>query len=133
MRVSEIEVVADESFAELRARVTCERDPDDDAWFAPFTLWHRYPAACAPWLRPDNGDPWLAALLLAAMARRERLVVPAPVSARLAASVPTLQDVFATFRPATYARVEVEVPVRAEPLPAPCFSNARTAASFSAG
>ena len=119
MRVSEIEVVADDEFAELRARVTCERDPDDDAWFAPFTLWHRYPAACAPWLRPDNGDPWLAALLLAAMARRERLVVPAPVSARLAASVPTLQDVFATFRPATYARVEVEVPVRAEPLPAP--------------
>ena len=99
MRVSEIELRIDTDVCELRGRVASDREPDHDAWFEPFSLWYRFPSWCAPFLSADNGDPFLAALLVPAMAAGERLAVPAPVSPRLLAALPDIQGIHHSFDP----------------------------------
>jgi hypothetical protein len=117
MRVSEIEVIATDDYAELRARVTSDRAPDDGDRFAPFTLWYRFPPWCHPYLDPDNGDPFLAALLVPAMMGGERLAIPAPVSPRLLGSLPDLQAIYQSFDP-RLKRIAVEAASRATTTPA---------------
>jgi hypothetical protein len=117
MRVSEIAVIERPGACQLQARIESDRDPELAEGFPPFTLWYRFPRWCRPYLRADNGDPFLAALLFAAMSVGERLVLPAPVSSRLAAAVPEIAAIYAAFAPRA-RRVAVAAATRAEPLPA---------------
>lgn len=111
MRVSDIQIIPSGDECELRGRVESDIDPDDAQWFAPFDLWYRFPLWCEPYLSPLNGDPFLAALLLTAMRIGERLVIAAPVSARLIEALPDLQAIYACFD-SHNARVAVEVTAR---------------------
>jgi hypothetical protein len=131
MRVSDIQVFATGDGCELHGRVTSEAEPDAPDWFAPFTLWYRFPAWCLPFLSPDNGDPFLAALLLPAMRTRERLHIAAPVSTRLLEALSEIQAIYAAFDPRT-TRVPVEASARDESLPSD-GSQPRVGLFFSMG
>ncbi len=115
MRVSEIRVLATGDGCELHGRVTSEADPDDADWFDSFALWYRFPTWCLPFLSADNGDPFLAALLLPAMRTGERLFIPAPISSRLLEALPEIQSIYAAFDPRT-TRVPVDAGARSESL-----------------
>jgi hypothetical protein len=97
MRVSEIEVIPGHAYCELRASVESELAPDAYGWFLPFTLWYRFPPWCEPFLDRDNGDPFLAALMLPAMAAGERLAIPAPISPRLLRQIQEIQSIHRCF------------------------------------
>ena len=97
MRVSEIEIATAPDHCELRARVVSDRDAEHDDWYKPFSLWYRFPPWCAPFLSEDNGDPFLAALLVPAMAVGERLAIEAPVSPRLLEALPEIQAIHHAF------------------------------------
>jgi hypothetical protein len=118
MRVSDIRVISLADGCELRARVVCEREraPYSDRVIEPFDLWYRFPAWCRVFLSPNNGDPFLAALLVPAMTLGERLEIPAPVSPAILRALPEIQDILHCFDP-RQARIEVAAPIRDEPLP----------------
>jgi hypothetical protein len=97
MRVSDSEVIDRGDACELRAWVAGDASPDDADWFEPASLWFRFPRWCLPYLSAGNGDPFLAALLVPAMHLGEPLAISAPVSPRLLAAVPTLQDIYVAF------------------------------------
>lgn len=120
MRVSEIVIADLPGACQLQARVTSDRDPALAESFPPFTLWHRFPAWCRPYLRPDNGDPFLAALFFAAMYAGEPLILPAPVSPRLLQALPEIAAIYAAFEP------------RATPVPVTAATRAETDAAGSA-
>jgi hypothetical protein len=115
MRVSQIQILQRPDSVELRARVESERDYEEDDWFESFTLWYRFPEWCTPYLSPDNGDPFLAALLLPAMRTGEPLIIDAPVSPALVEALPEIQAIFAVFDPRTRP-VHVDAISRASPL-----------------
>lgn len=110
IQVSRIQQDADE-FAQLQGIVVSDIDPDDAAWFEPFSLWYRFPCWCEPYLSAANGDPFLPPLLVLAMKTGEPLAIPAAVDPRLLASLPRIQDVLLSFYP-SLRRVEADVPVR---------------------
>jgi len=110
MRVSRIEVVAADDACQLQGWVESDAPEDDVDWFEPFSLWYRFPHWCWPYLSADNGDPFLAALLLPAMRTREKLTIPAPISPRLLEALPEIQTIYTQFDPRT-----ARVPVAAEP------------------
>jgi hypothetical protein len=116
MRIIDIRVATTGDCCELRGRVVSDFPPDEARWFAPFDLWYRFPSSRQPWLRADNGDPWLAALLLAAMRNEPRLAIAAPISPRLQEALPNLQALYAAFDPRA-TPIVVEADVR-EPAPA---------------
>jgi hypothetical protein len=121
MRVSDVRVVPLDDWCELQARVESDADPRGPGWFAPWVLWYRFPAWCEPFLSPENGDPFLAALLPAAMASDQPLTVPAPISPALRRATPELQSIYRCFDP-QFSRVEIAAPVRDHPAcldPAP--------------
>ena len=99
MRVSDIAVISCNGLRELQAWVASEADPDHPDWFTAFPLWFRFPPWCGPYLSKDNGDPFLAALLFAAMRTGEPLTIPAPISPRLLEALPIIQDIYASFDP----------------------------------
>src|SRR5215213_4373417 len=72
MRVSDIQVVSAADWCQIEGRVESEADPGDPYWFEPFLLWYRFPPWCQPYLDADNGDPFLASLLVLAMQAGER-------------------------------------------------------------
>lgn len=116
MRVRDIQVVSAADWCQIEGRVESEADPDDPYWFEPFVLWYRFPPWCHPYLDADNGDPFLASLLVLAMCAGERLAIPAPVSARLLEAIPDIQAIYAAFDP-EHAPVPVEAVARQSPLP----------------
>jgi hypothetical protein len=118
MHVSDIRVAITDAECELQGRVASDRDPDDDDWFEPFTLWYRFPSWCAPYLSPDNGDPFLAALLFPAMHLGEPLAITAPVSPRLLAAVGDIAAIYAHFDKQAVP-VAVAASARADALPTP--------------
>jgi len=97
MRVSDIAILDLDDACRLQAWVKSERDVDHDEWFPSFDLWFEYPAWCGPFLSAENGDPFVAALLVAAMRTSERLAVPASVSPRLLEALPEIQAIYAAF------------------------------------
>ncbi len=117
MRVTRIEVLAGESSCRLQALVESDLDPDEPDWFEPFPLWYRFPAWCQPFLSVDNGDPFLAALLVPAMRNGEPLAISAPVSAKLLRALPQLKEIYAAFDP-HHARIPIAAVARQTPLPA---------------
>jgi hypothetical protein len=114
MRVSEIQLVDAGDVCQLQAHVASDRDVADGDWVPPFTLWFRFPAWCRPFLRADNGDPFLAALLVPAMMSGERLVIPAPVSPRLLRSLGDIQEIYHSFDTRLH-RIDVETTPRVLP------------------
>ena len=116
MRVSDIAILDLPEACQLQARVTCERHENHDEWFDAFDLWFRFPAWCRPYLSVDNGDPFVAALLVAAMRTGERLVLPAPISPRLWRALPEIQAIYAAFDHRAH-RISVECEARARPTP----------------
>jgi hypothetical protein len=117
MRVSDVAIVDVNDGCRLEARVTSEREEDHDEWFAPFDLWFQYPAWCRPFLSEENGDPFIAALLVAAMRTSERLSVPGPASPRLLQALPEIQAIYAAFDRRAY-RIDVDADSRGDPRPA---------------
>jgi hypothetical protein len=116
MRLTEIRIVPREDACQLEGEVESDVDPDDAQWFAPFTLWYRFPVWCESHLSTDNGDPFLAALLLLAMQTGERLTIPAPVSPTLRDALPNIQAIVSGFYP-TLQPIPVDVTARPRPLP----------------
>jgi hypothetical protein len=116
MRVSRIEIVSAGNACQLQGWVESDASEDDFDWFEPFWLWYRFPPWCLPYLSADNGDPFLAALILPAMRTRERLTIPAPVSPRLLGALPEIQTIYTQFDPRT-ARVPIEAAPRRNALP----------------
>jgi hypothetical protein len=113
MRVSEIALLRAEDHVQLQALVESDRAQDDGNRFSPFALWYRFPTWCEPYLSPENGDPFLAALLVPAMLIDEPLTINAPISPRLLRRLPDLQSVYKSFDQ-RLARVEVTAPSRPE-------------------
>ncbi|MEN6301922.1 MAG: hypothetical protein ABFD96_04315 [Armatimonadia bacterium] len=118
MRLSDIEVVSAGNHCELRAQVTCDptvaAHPNVSEWFAggkPCELWYRFPKELQEYIRADNGDPFVPALLAPAMSVGEPLQIDAPVSAQLLAAIPKLQDIYACWQP-EFSRIAVQAPVR---------------------
>ena len=109
MRVSGIEVVATNEHCQLQAWVESEAAAGGARWFEPYLLWHRFPAWCLPYLRPDRADPFLAALLLPAMMAGERLTLPAPVSSTLLRRSWDIQAVYLAFERRA-RRIEIDAP-----------------------
>jgi hypothetical protein len=99
MRVSDIAVVPYEDSWQLQGWVESDRALDDGNRFEPFLLWYRFPGWCRPYLNEENGDPFLAALLVPAMMSGERLAIDAPISRRLLRSLPDLQAIYHCFDP----------------------------------
>jgi hypothetical protein len=116
MRVSEVAVIDLAGACQLQARVESDRDPDLAEGFPPFMLWFRFPQWCRPYLRADNGDPFLATLLFAAMSVAEPLMLPAPVSPRLVQAGPEIAAIYAAFAPRA-KHVPVHAASRAAALP----------------
>lgn len=115
MHISNIRVQRADNSCELHADVQCETHwvwGDD-----PFHLWYRYPADCEPYLRDDNGDPFLAACLLPAMALGESLQIDVPVSQRLQEAVPQIQAIYRRFDQ-SLPQVDIAAPVRRSPISA---------------
>ena len=113
MRVSAIEVTEEDTTCQVQAWVTSEAGQ-----FESFPLWYRYPAWCRSSLSAENGDPFLAALLIGAMLRGEDLTIDAPVSPRLLETLPELQAIIGAFEP-TSRRVTVHADERTQSLPVP--------------
>ena len=116
MRVSEIELSDSGGRCRLRALVRF-----DTHWVwgdEPFELWYSFPSACAGFLTAENGDPFLAALLAPAMALGEDLEIGAPVSPKLLAAVPRIQEIYRCWEP-ELAPSAVAAPPRTAGLPAP--------------
>jgi hypothetical protein len=82
---------------QIQGWVESDREADDAQWFAPFTLWHRFPRWCQPFLSSDNGDPFLAALLVPARRTGKRLAISAPLSPRPLDALPDIQSIYACF------------------------------------
>ena len=97
MRVSDIGVVTVAETCQIQGWVESDRDADDAQWVAPFTRWHRFPRWCQPFLSSDNGDPFLAALLMSARRTGKRLAISAPLSPRPLDAMPDIQSIFACF------------------------------------
>jgi hypothetical protein len=116
MHVSDLQINPLDDACQLQARVESDREPGDAFWFAPFDLWYRFPAWCQSFLSMENGDPFLAALLLPAMSTGERLAIPTPVSSRLLEALPTIEAVLTAFYP-RLDRIPVEIHPREESLP----------------
>jgi hypothetical protein len=80
----------------------------------------------------NNGDPFVAALLVAAMRTSERLSIPAPVSPTLLEALPETQSIYAAFDKRAH-RISIEANARAgEPNPVNA-GKTRTGLFFSLG
>lgn len=108
MKVEGIEVVNRRERIELRCRVSSA------ALAEPFELWFRFPAALAPDLRADRGDPFIPALLPIAMRTGEPLRVELPVSERLLRATGEIQSILRSWD-RTLTRVAVEARQRDVP------------------
>jgi hypothetical protein len=119
MRVTQVQVQKAKGMAELSAKVDG------------FLLWFRYPEDYA---LSSRGDPFLAAALLPAMLKHERLEIDpaAPVSPRLLAGVGDIQHAFRLWYP-MFRNIEVQASVAEAPCPNPgigCFFSGGVDGSY---
>lgn len=108
--VTRIEVADAGNEVELRAQV------HSSMLEQPFLLWYRFPAALRPFLDPENGDPFLAALLAPAMKAGEPLTIHAAVSPRLLRAAREIQTIYHSWND-RLSPVPIEAPLRAEATP----------------
>jgi hypothetical protein len=97
MLVSEIAVLHTDEYSQVQARVESDGPMGDGSRFQPFTLWYRFPPWCRPFLHENNGDPFLAALLVPAMIVGESLTILADVSPSTLRRLPEIQSIYACF------------------------------------
>jgi hypothetical protein len=112
MIISDIETIERPQTSRLRATVATAALSD------PFELWFDLPSSDRPFVA-DRADPWVAALLLPAMRAGEPLEIEAPLSAELAAALPHIQTIYATWMPSA-----LPVEVCAGDGPATCSGHA---------
>ena len=70
-----------------------------------FTIWYRFPLDCQE--VSLVAEPFLAALLVPCMRQKENLVIHAPISARLLASIETVMDIACSWNP-ELSRISIE-------------------------
>jgi hypothetical protein len=109
MRVTDIRVIPSAEYCQLEGRV--ESDRNDGDVFSPFVLWYRFPLWCQAFLCEENGDPFLAALLVPAMTLGEDLSIPVPVSPSLLRNLQDIQSIHTRFDP-WLKRVSIAAPPR---------------------
>lgn len=100
-----------------------------DTMKTPQEVFFRYPAQFAPFVA-ENGDAFVPALLLPAMAGGQKLEILPPISQQLFDNLPTIQAMFNQWFPATLKRVEVSAPRRIKYNP---DAGGRAGAFFSLG
>ena len=105
MFVTDIKLVESSDYCELQATVNSK------ALDEPFNLWYKFPTTCKNYLGVENGDPFLAALLLPAMRTGEGLDIPTPVSPKLLASISEVQAIYRSWEP-RLSRVNISAPVK---------------------
>jgi len=120
--VDDVLVAQRDGQVELSARVRSGRGEE--------RLWYRFPGQYEPYLRA-SGSPFLAALMMPAMAMGERLAIRAPVSARLMRSSRHLKKLLNSWWP-QYSRVRI-TPSRRERVPPWHEKTGRAACFFSMG
>jgi hypothetical protein len=84
--VSDIKLLDVSDGCQLQARI------QSAAFADPFLLWYRFPSVLKRYLNVQNGNPFLAALLVVAMQTGEALEVAAPVSASLLKGANKIQE-----------------------------------------
>ena len=105
MEVCSIEVSSRKGYCELQAQVR------SDTARKPFLLRYCYPSAAQGFLRPNNGDAFLAAVLLPAMKTGETVEIPADVSPKLLHAVGEIQSVYRSWDK-TLSKVQVKAHAR---------------------
>lgn len=80
-----------------------------------FDLWFRYPEWCFPFLRP-LADPFLAAMSVPAAVAGEPLGSDLPASPSLLRGLIRATDVLRTWHPEDLGPLELDVPLRTEPV-----------------
>ena len=124
MQVNNIRVHTTAHYCQLDAEVR-----SDARGAAPFSLYYRFPAECSEFVSPQNGDPFLVALLAPAMAAGEPLTVNASVSPRLFSSVDRIQDIYQRWNQ-QLCKIHVDAPIRSRPFSS---ENSRVGLFFSLG
>jgi 2-polyprenyl-3-methyl-5-hydroxy-6-metoxy-1,4-benzoquinol methylase len=92
-------------YCELRANV------ETNSIKEPFHLWYRLPAQEKDFIDTENGDPFVAAMLLPAMKAGEPLQVTVPVSQRMLRSARIIQSIYHDWD-RTLSEVPISAPVR---------------------
>src|SRR3954463_8745424 len=97
MRVSDIRVVLLDDTCKLQAVVHSDNNQPPEDRFESFEVWYRFPVWCSDFLTPENGEPFLAALLPIAMMTSQPRTIDAPVPAKLWRALPEIQSVYGCF------------------------------------
>lgn len=105
MLVSNIKLNTKEDTCEIQGEVS------SSAFKKPFVLWWRFPKACENFLDPNNGDPFVAALLIIAMRVGETLEIQAPISQKLLDNVTEIQRIYRSWDN-ELSEVAVRAPIR---------------------
>jgi hypothetical protein len=103
--VSEIKLLDVSDGCQLQARI------QSAAFADPFLLWYRFPSVLKRYLNVQNGNPFLAALLVVAMQTGEALEVAAPVSASLLKGANKIQELLRSWN-GKLSQVEVRAPTQ---------------------
>ena len=107
MIASDIKMISSRGWCELQAQVK------SDTAKKPFLLRYCFPPSFEEFVSAENGDPFLAALLLPAMKRHETLEVPVPVSRRLLRATNEIQALYNSWDK-SLSKVRINAPVRKE-------------------
>lgn len=92
MLIYQLQLHSGETYCQLQAHVQVEALGGLD-----FTLWYRFSKNLAPYLSSDCGDPFVAAMLLTAMATGEVLEIDAAVSPQLLHSITQIQQIYCSW------------------------------------
>jgi len=96
-------VIQDSDSSQLQARI------QSDKLASPFLLWYRFPSGFEKYLNIQNGNPFLAALLVIAMQTGETLEVAASVSPQLLNATEKIQELLLSWY-GGLSRVKVVAP-----------------------
>lgn len=107
MRVSSVRTISFPTWCEIQAEI------ESNAFNKPFPIRYYFPLSLQRSVDAQNGDPFVAALLLPAMRLGEQLEINSPVSRTLLSSVPRIQSIYKRWDP-TLSKVAVKCPVRQE-------------------
>ena len=125
MIASDIKIASYKGWCELQAQVK------SDTAKKPFLLRYCFPPSLKEFVRSENGDPFLAALLLPAMKLHETLEIPAPVSPKLLRATDEIQALYSSWDP-SLSKVRINAPVWEEENSL-TFRPPRNALFFSCG
>ena len=125
MIASDVKIASYKGWCELQAQVK------SDTAKKPFLLRYCFPPSLKESVSSENGDPFLAALLLPAMKLHETLEIPAPVSPKLLRATDEIQALCSSWDP-SLSKVRISAPVWEEENSL-TFRPPRNALFFSCG